>query len=207
MIDDLFEYLDLEFKVDDLALSFLKEIDKDPYSMEVKKTFHEIMNLIKDKSGIVFEINCLGNLGVALRSIINNGLLSEKNDQIFAVINSFYCLTKHINDPFMFEHPKLYINRALLIYENLDIFKMKYERLDKILRVYEKEHILLIMVYNDLMKFLDYSDFVKISANSIKNQILSNFGQILKIEEKVITKILNIYFLDYELKIKNTLQI
>ncbi len=107
----------------------------------------------------------------------------------------------------MFEHPKLYINRALLIYENLDIFKMKYERLDKILRVYEKEHILLIMVYNDLMKFLDYSDFVKISANSIKNQILSNFGQILKIEEKVITKILNIYFLDYELKIKNTLQI
>ena len=89
MIDDLFEYLDLEFKVDDLALSFLKEIDKDPYSLEVKNTFSEIMNLIKVQSGIVFEINCLGNLGVALRSIINNGLLSEKNDEFFVVINSF----------------------------------------------------------------------------------------------------------------------
>jgi hypothetical protein len=207
MIDDLFEYLDLEFKVDDLAISYLKEIDKDPYSMEVKKTFHEIINLIKDKSGIVFEINCLGNLGVALRSIINNGLLSEKNDQIFVIINSYYCLTKHINDPFMFEHPKLYINRALLIYENLDIFKMKYERLDKILRVYEKEHVLLSIAYNELIKCLDFSDYVEISANSIKEQILSNFGGILKIEKKVMNKILNLYFLDFELKIKNTLQI
>lgn len=202
MIDDLFEYLDLEFKVDNLALCFLKEVDKDPYSMEVKNTFGEIMILIKDQSGIVFEINCLGNLGVALRSIINNGLLSEKNDQIFVVINSFYCLTKHINDPFMFEHPKLYINRALLIYENLEIFKMKYERLDKISREYEKGHILLSMVYNDFIKFLDYSDFVEISANSIKNQILSNFGQILKIEEKVMNKVLNLYYLNFESVLK-----
>lgn len=207
MIDDLFEYLDLEFKVDDLALSFLNEIDKNPYSMEVKNTFSEIMNLIKEQSGIVFQINCLGNLGVALRSIINNGLLSEKNDEFFVVINSFYCLTKHINDPFMFEHPKQYINRAMLIYENLDIFKMKYEKLDKISRLFEKEHILLSIVYNFLIKYQDYSDFVEISVNSIKDQISSNFGQILKIEEKVMDKILNLYFLDFELKIKRTLQI
>lgn len=207
MIDDLFEYLDLDFKVDDLALSFLKEIDKNPYSMEVKNTFSEIMNLIKEQSGIVFEINCLGNLGVALRSLINNGLLSEKNDNFFVVINSFYCLTKHINDPFMFEHPKLYINRAMLIYENLDIFIMKFEKLDKILRLFEKEHILLSMAYNFLIKYQDYSDFVEISVYSIKNQILSNFGQILKIEEKVMDKILNLYFLNFELKIKRTLHI
>jgi hypothetical protein len=206
MIDDLFEYLDLEFKVDNLALSFLKEVDKDPYSMEVKNIFGEIMILIKDQSGIVFEINCLGNLGVALRSIINNGLLSEKYDQIFVVTNSFYCLTKHINDPFMFEHPKLYISRALLIYENLDIFKMKNERLDKISRVYEKEHVLLSIAYNELIKCLDFSDFVEISANSIKEQILSNFGGILKIEEKVMNKILNLYYLNFELVLKSNLQ-
>jgi hypothetical protein len=207
MIDDLFEYLDLEFKVDDLAIGYLKEVDKDPYSMEVKNTFGEIMNLIKHQSGVVFEINCLGNLGIALRNIINNGLLSsEKSDEFFVVINSFYCLTKHINDPFMFEHPKLYINRALLIYENLDIFKMKYERLDKISREYEKEHVLLSIAYNELIKCLDFSDLVEISANSIKEQILSNFGGILKIEEKMIVKILNLYFLNFETIIKSNLQ-
>lgn len=208
MNEDLFDFLDLEFKVDDLALSLLGIIDEKTYSQEVKNIYLQIMSIIKDKSQILVNLNCLGNLGIALRSIINNGLItSNKIDGIFVIINSYYCLTKHIHEPFMFDHPLLHINRALLMCENLRIFKMKNDKLDDIFISHQKEHVILSIAHKELLMYSDFNTYTQKRVNDLTNEIVNKFGAIIEIEEKYFYDINCQYLINIENMIKQTLKI
>ena len=166
------------------------------------------MSIIKDKSEFLLNLNCLGNLGVALRSIFNNGLItSNKTDEIFVIINSYYCLTKHIHEPFMFDHPLLHINRALLMCENLRIFKMKNDKLDDIFISHQKDHVILSIAHKELVKYSDYNTYTQKRVDYLTNEIINKFGTIIEIEEKHYYDIHSQYLINIENMIKQTLKV
>lgn len=205
---NIFQLLEYESKIEDLALNFLKEVDINPKAVVSSGIHLSLIKIIKDKSEILTKINCLGNLGIALRSIlINNMIASLSEDGITIVINSYYSLSKHINDKFMPNHQLLFINRALLIYENIGVFNMKNKSIENLSKQYKVDHIILSLAYKELSLYIDYEPYVKDRFCDLENLILSEFGFIVQIDDNLFDLIHKDYYNNVELMIKEIINL
>lgn len=189
MDDDLFAHIELEFKIDDLARLFLDEFEKDANSIKTCKLSAEIIQLVKNKSAFVFKINFLGNLGLALIDIIKTKSQSTKNEDLkFLILNSYYCLTKHIDEPFFSNDLILWINRALLLYENFDFFLKQNNDIKLLTGFTSLEHMLINLIYNDLYKNINYDDYTKKTIIDVRTTMEKKF-KIIDLNDREIEKI------------------
>jgi hypothetical protein len=205
---NIFQLLEYESKIEDLALNFLKEVDINPQAVVSSGIHLSLIKIIKDKSEILTKINCLGNLGLALRSILTNNMIAPlSEDGVAIVVNSYYCISKHINDIYMPNHQLLFINRALLIYENIGVFNMKNKSIENLSKQYKVDHIILSLVHKELSLYVDYESYVKVRFCDLESLILSEFGFIVQIDDNLFDLIHREYYCNVELMVKEIIKI
>lgn len=148
------------------AINYLSAVDSNPSSQETRKLVEDIFTDVLDKNLRILMIDATGNVGIALKSILENRLISSPQLQLLTVLIGYYAITNHINNPIHDKHPLLFINRAQLIYSNLDIFHQMYMQVDKPKNPYINNALspnfaVSMMILSDFYPYRDYSEYTK----------------------------------------------
>jgi hypothetical protein len=120
MYDPIFES-QLELK----SLHFLKSVNENPTSNEVKLMAKELMeHIIFDKQK-VFSLKISGNYGIALNMILQANLYSHTSQRIVIAYASYWCTTNHLlqNE----NHFLLIASRGIVLKDNLELFIELYK--------------------------------------------------------------------------------
>jgi hypothetical protein len=175
--NNIFNMLQYEQELEEISLKYLSEVDRNVNSPEVQLLVTKIITYITNKNFIFTKLNSLGNLGIALKSILKNKFLASQELEVFSVFSSYYCLTKHIDNLYFSKHPLLYINRSLLMFDYFELFS----QIDIVLKAdcisnnFSKEKTMMLLILKDLIPHSNYNDYTKSKCIEIESLIKSQF--------------------------------
>jgi hypothetical protein len=205
----VFKILQYEQEIEDVCLKYLSEVAENPTSNLCKVLVEKINATLFNKNVLITQINATGNLGIALRSMLTNQFIKFKEFEILALYSSYYCLTKQINNPFFAQHPLLYINRSLLMFDYLVFFSSL--KLNHKVTSYKisssNEDVLMAVIMQDLSTYKSYNDYVHTKYLEIETRYLKIGNHIdLRISDKNCLEIHNELFYTTEDLVKSLLQ-
>lgn len=149
------------------ALQYLSAVNEDPYSENTKKIVYEILNQVTNENLYILKIDATGNVGIALKSMLDNSLITNQQLQLIITLLSYYLLTKHINNSLLDNHPLLNINRAQLLFGAQDLFHQLYGQINSPTDNPYFNHSLppiyaiSMTILNDIYPHRDYNDYTK----------------------------------------------
>lgn len=109
------------------ALNFLSEIDTDKNSSRTIELMNDILKDVLNNNLNILKIESTGNVGIALKSMVENSMLNTPYKQTLVILVSYYALTNHLSLPHHEKHPLLYISRAQLMAGFKDAFVKVYK--------------------------------------------------------------------------------
>lgn len=120
MHDTIFE-TQLELK----SLQFLKKVNENKTSNEVKLMANELMEHIVYDTQKIFSLKNSGNYGIALYMILQTKLYAHISQRITIALTSYWCTTNHLlqNE----YHFLLVASRGIVLKDNLELFIEVYK--------------------------------------------------------------------------------
>lgn len=158
----IFESL-LEIK----ALQYLSSVNEDPNSVNTKQLVQEILNQLIDKKLYILKIDATGNIGIAIKSMLDNGLITNQQLQLIITLLSYFLLTKHINNALLDNHPLLNINRSQLLFGAQNLFHQLYKQIDPqtdnpfFNHSLPADYAISMTILNDIYPNREYNEYTK----------------------------------------------
>jgi hypothetical protein len=122
-----FSLMIFEGMLEQKALNFLSEIDSDINSRRAHELMNDILKDVLNNNLNILKIESTGNVGIALKSMVENSMLNTPQKRSIVALVSYYALTNHLNIPQHEKHPLLYINRAQLMALLVNAFVITYK--------------------------------------------------------------------------------
>jgi hypothetical protein len=163
------------------ALNFLSEIDSDIYSRRTIELLHDILKDVLNNNLNIMKIEATGNVGIALKSIVEVSTLNSPHKRTFVALVSYYAMTNHLNFPQHEKHPLLYIARAQLMAFFVDDFVTIYKEVidEEVVNPYimyfkpSATSDIHTLILHDLYKYKSYDNFVEESFHEILRKLSS----------------------------------
>jgi len=130
------------------------------------------------------KIEATGNVGIALKSIVEVSKLNSPHKRAFVALVSYYALTNHLSLPQHEKHPLLYINRAQLMALFVNDFVATYKEVidEEVVNPYimyvkpSATSDIHTLILHDLYKYKSYDNYVEESFHEILRKFSSKIS-------------------------------